>query len=115
MGLIPRALMLLCVAITGCERFAYHYDYRGALTHPDGTPAAGVRLSVQPPGGHYADDHPALLAAGAPRGYGAEQLERWAVTTDARGHFAGRVNGDTSLQWLGCLFPAPAAPALPGV
>ena len=109
-----RRLFTLAAAVSavlilaGCERFAHRYDYRGTLLRSDGTPAAGVEVSVLPWERFYfygvEDGQPKRL----------DILDQWATVTDGRGRFAGHVNGGTTyLRWA--FLPVAAAPELPEV
>jgi hypothetical protein len=106
-GSLPILLLLI---VTGCEDFAYTYDYRGTLLKPDGTPAAGVDVSVQPSARHsYAYEK---VGPGDSDVRRVDLLDHWATTTDERGRFSGNVNGDSQYtRWL-CLPTAPAAARL---
>jgi len=106
-----RALLaLLLLIVTGCEDFAYTYDYRGTLLKADGTPAAGVSVSVQPSARRsYAYEKVGPSDADV---RWVDMLDHWTTTTDTRGRFSGNVNGDSQYtRWL-CLPTAPAAAKL---
>jgi hypothetical protein len=106
-GMLYLPLLALALFACGCDSAPFLYEYHGSLSHPNGTPAAHVKV--------IAFDELSVEEFLHDRDFFRPFFEQFSTTTDVSGHFRGRCNGDgyTSWPWTD-LFP-PDTPTLDAV